>query len=511
MATWIYIIGYVGMTLSLGIWFFLKEKKRPALQLQRAFWITTALYALGVIINYAPIDYKMQSTFRDLMVLAGSGVVLALVFRLRKSMAIVLGLWIIAFLWYMKDNLINTYPDYTPPASIELDEQGELLIEIKEGRSISDVSDLLEKYSLEADLAFNPADKASTILDNYYVVDVPANNVRKLSQIMKAFEKHPALEWIEPNEVIQISPVETTKLPRKIEQKYGVNDPGIENLWGFEAMQMDKLYNYLRANNISPKKESMIAIIDTGVDSDHEDLKDNYTSINSKYDQDVFGHGTHCAGIAGAVTNNGVGIASYAPNNDFVQITSVRVMNAGGFGTQKTIVSGMIEAVDKGADVLSMSLGGRAHQSKQRAYNKAVQYANDKGSIVVTSAGNSNDNANKFTPANSDGVIVVSAIDSELKRAFFSNHISDVKMGITAPGVEIYSTKPNNTYLAHNGTSMSCPYVSGIIGMMKAIKPEINTQEAYKILNETGKNIKDTPKTGRLIQPYDAIKKLMEN
>ena len=236
-----------------------------------------------------------------------------------------------------------------------------------------------------------------------------------------------------------------------------------------------------------------------------EDIRKKYRSTAKKHDDDPQGHGTHCAGIAAAVSNNGKGIASYAPNNDFVELTSIKVLNSFGGGTQGSIINGILAAADAGADVISMSLGGRSNPSRQRAYSKAVAYANDKGAIVVVAAGNSNMNAKNYAPANAKGVIAVSATDINNNRASFSNTVQDVGMGIAAPGVNIYSTTPNNEYKSFNGTSMAAPHVAGLIGMMKAIFPEIKTKDAHFILDKTGKNTNESKRTGKLIQPVAAI------
>lgn len=81
-------------------------------------------------------------------------------------------------------------------------------------------------------------------------------------------------------------------------------------------------------------------------------------------------------------------------------------------------------------------------------------------------------------------------------------------MGVAAPGVGIYSTIPNNKYNTFNGTSMATPYVAGLVGLMKSIKPNLTAEQAYNILNKTGKDTKATSETGKLINPAEAIKNL---
>jgi thermitase len=130
---------------------------------------------------------------------------------------------------------------------------------------------------------------------------------------------------------------------------------------------------------------------------------------------------------------------------------------------------------------------------------------------VVVAAGNSDEDAADFCPANAKGVITVSAIDENNNKAEFSNFINNVGMGIAAPGVNIYSTMPNNTYKYLNGTSMATPYVAGLLGIMKSLNPDLTTQEAYEILKNSGIDTKNTSQTGKLIQPAEAVKRMFNN
>jgi thermitase len=314
------------------------------------------------------------------------------------------------------------------------------------------------------------------------------------------------VDWVEPNEVIALTPLLASITASKSD--YPLNDPDLKQLWGFDAMKVQSLYQHLAKSGSKPRKMALIAILDTGVDATHEDIRQNYRSIAEGYDNDPLNHGTHCAGIAAAVSNNGKGIASFSLDNSLFRVASVKVLNSGGSGTQQGIIRGIIEAADAGADVISMSLGGRTGQVRQNAYTQAVEYAAKKGAIVVAAAGNSNRNAREFAPVNTPGVIGVSAIDVELNRAAFSNWVEDIPLALAAPGVNIYSTIPGNKYASFNGTSMATPYVAGLIGLMKSFKPELTAREAWEILHRTGKETRNTKETGRLIQPAEALKAL---
>jgi thermitase len=185
-------------------------------------------------------------------------------------------------------------------------------------------------------------------------------------------------------------------------------------------------------------------------------------------------------------------------------------MNSLGIGSQLATIDGMIKAADMGADVISMSLGGLSSDTKQKAYEEAVRYANAKGAIVIAAAGNSNQNAKNYAPANAKGIITVSAVGPDLKKAAFSNTVNDVKYGIAAPGVKIMSTYPNGIYKELDGTSMATPMVAGLVGLLKSIRPGLKTDQVFQILHDSGKKITDDNTTGRLIQSADAVLKVLD-
>jgi len=503
----LYSIGFSIALVALLGWFYFQRKAGWGRLFQLALFAGLALYLGSIVSASAPLDFKLGVLFRDLMVIGGAGFLFQ--FLLRKHPAFLFGLLAlgIVLFWFYRNQLSQTFPYQAP---LEVDQEAELLIELKEGADLAVLDAITRKYDLHYEKAFTMQDPGRTGLDDYYAVDIPARLAKELRTIEGAFNSSGFVTWVEPNEVIHLETPVTGSLPEKVRRKFGIDDPGIENLWGFEAMEVDKLLGYLKKKEVKPQRKALIAVLDTGVDGKHEDIKDNYRSIKSGHNNDPRGHGTHCAGIAAAVSNNGKGVASFSRDNNFVEVASIKVLSAMGSGTQRGIINGMLEATDKGADVISMSLGGRSSQSRQRAYSKAVKYANDAGAIVVAAAGNSNSNAKDYAPVNANGAIGVSAIDEEGRRASFSNTVSDIKMGIAAPGVNIYSTIPGDQYATYSGTSMATPYVAGMVGLLKAIRPDLSTAQVHSLLVRTGADTKATKETGKLIQPYDAVRELVE-
>jgi thermitase len=514
MLIYIYIIGFFISLSGLIGWFYVKDDAKKSRLMSSLFLGGFLVYLLSLAFSELDFGQKLWSLFRDLTVLGATSQFLGF-FRKQKLLffsllTLVYGFGALKYGSVMQQGFHATQNDLTT-ADFGLAKEGELLLDLADNRQISTLNDLIKRYDLEVTRAFpNLKSPEKTDLDDYYLVNIPTSRESEMGAIKKALAENTNVDWVENNEILTVSPQKTPVISRPA-PSYGINDPGLENLWGFEQMQIAALYQFLNKNKTQPKKTALIAILDTGVDADHEDIRLNYKKIRSKYSIDEHGHGTHCAGIAAAVSNNGKGIASFAPNNGFYQVTSIQVLSKNGSGSQQDIIKGIIEAAENGADVISLSLGGPSNDSKQRAYESAVAYANEKGSIVVVAAGNSNQNAKDFAPANARGVITVSAVDEALSKAIFSNTVQDLTMGIAAPGVNVYSCTPNNGYQAWNGTSMATPYVAGLLGLMRAVRPDLTTKAAYEILKQTGIETGSTDLTGKFIQPKNALESTLKN
>lgn len=187
------------------------------------------------------------------------------------------------------------------------------------------------------------------------------------------------------------------------------------------------------------------------------------------------GHGTHCAGVIGAIANNGIGIAGVAPDS---QIMAVKVLSGRGGGTSYDVMKGVAHAITNGAKIVNMSLGGEATTSVERKfYDAAVQ----SGALIVAAAGNSAD-AVGF-PAAYPGVLSVGATDSGGTLASFSNH--DASMSVTAPGVGVLSTMPGNTYAKMSGTSMAAPFVAGVAALVWSKHPDWTAQQVKERIERT--------------------------
>jgi subtilisin family serine protease len=243
-------------------------------------------------------------------------------------------------------------------------------------------------------------------------------------------------------------------------------------------------------NSVKQRKEVKVAVVDTGVDYNHPDLKGRvlkdmgYNFINNSKDvMDDNWHGTHVAGIIAANAQNNLGISGVVQDFD-VKIIPVKVLNNEGIGSSDIMAMGIKYAADMGADIINFSVG---FDVKDSYIEEAIKYARSKGVFVVVSSGNKGINADNSSPAGDEGAYTVASINSEDMNSLFSNFGTSIK--IAAPGEGILSTIPGGGYDYRNGTSMAAPFVAGTAAMMKAVNPSLSAYDIEKILNETAVDI----------------------
>ena len=214
------------------------------------------------------------------------------------------------------------------------------------------------------------------------------------------------------------------------------------------------------------------------------------TNANNKPRDDA-GHGTHCAGITAAVTNNGIGVAGTCPG---ASVLPVKVLNASGSGSNEDITSGIYYAANQGVQIISMSLGGGG---KAQAMQDACTYAYNKGCTIFASAGNNGDSSISY-PAGYDHVIGIGATTNQDKKADFSQY--NAYVDLSAPGKDIYATLPtypvganaegyelNYDYLS--GTSMACPMAAGVGALVKSHEPSLSNAEVEQRLENTADDL----------------------
>jgi len=229
----------------------------------------------------------------------------------------------------------------------------------------------------------------------------------------------------------------------------------------------------------------VVAVLDTGVQSDHPDLKGRLVKgVNivdpSADPEDDVGHGTHVAGIIAAEVNNNEGVAGMTW---YTKIMPVKVLDDTGAGSTYSVAEGIIWATDNGAHVINMSLGNYA---QAEFLHDAIKYAHDNGVVLVAASGNDNTERPGF-PAAYPEVLAVAATDPDESRAEYSNYGDYID--VAAPGTSIPSTYPGSRYAALSGTSMACPHVAALVSLVRAANPGLDNEQVMDLVRTTAKDL----------------------
>ncbi|MBI4042226.1 MAG: S8 family serine peptidase [Deltaproteobacteria bacterium] len=349
-----------------------------------------------------------------------------------------------------------------------------------------------------------------------------------LKGAIEKFKENPYVEYVQPNYLHKI-----TSLPNDpiLDKQWYLRNTGQEYLYedGFTVqkkrakrgadIKAEKAWEFFNAYH-DGKSEAVIALIDTGVDFDHEDLAGRFwineketgvdesgadrrsngidddgngyvddwrgwnfysDSLEAENDpSDVHGHGTHLAGIVAAVSDNGTGVAGVGRGT---KVMALRASSSKGELTLADVLDAIRYAVENGADIISMSFSMTKYSEIEHL---AVKYAAEQGVVTVAAAGNDGADIVHY-PAGYEEVIAVQASDQRDERWKLSNYGSHID--IAAPGVAIYSTLPARSYDAWSGTSMATPIVSAVLGTMKALYPTLTAEELKERLLSTADDV----------------------
>ena len=251
------------------------------------------------------------------------------------------------------------------------------------------------------------------------------------------------------------------------------SDPYITSQWHVYKVDMPNAWLTPQGSVSVP-----IAVVDSGVDAKHPDLAGKVLPgwsflTNSSDTRDVLGHGTKVAGSAAATTNNGIGVAGVAPRNPVMPLV---VLNSANSASYSNIARAIMYAADRGVRVINISITGN---SASYTLQSAVNYAWDRGSLVIAAAGN-NARTTPGYPAACERVLAVGATDSADGKAAFSNYGSWVDL--MAPGVSIYTTLKGGGYAGVSGTSFSSPVTAGVAALMLSVKPGLSAQALSSLL-----------------------------
>lgn len=327
----------------------------------------------------------------------------------------------------------------------------------------------------------DPLDSVAIVegYNDLHIVQFDSEESAKAAQ--EYYEKQNRIEYTEPDLVVsaaEYDEVETTAADENMGISYG------DHLsWGSEAIGVDDYIDYLPS--VDQLSEIVVGIIDTGIDYDHEFLKDrvirtNYnisSSGNENDENDDDGHGSHVAGI---VVDN---------STSNVKVKGYKVLDNEGYGTISGAAIAVEYATAEGVNVINMSLGVRG---TSETMEKAVNAATDAGITVCVSAGNNGQPASENCPANIENCITVMALGKDgdnYLRPYWTSWGNLVDLA--APGVSIYSTYMDNGYETLSGTSMACPFVTAAAALLLSRNPEWNSEEICTTLEDNAIFLKD--------------------
>ncbi len=411
---------------------------------------------------------------------------------------------------------------------------GEIIIKFKENSGVDSEANAQEYLAGKASqkTAVNSASVTSIQGVKKVISKQITNDIKGLNRIYKIKVNENADVINAVNDYNQDSNIEYAE-PNFIAQTFFTpNDPMFSKQWAHQITQAQQGWDIQRGNS-----NIVIAVLDTGVDYNHEDLSGNiwnnideisnnnidddnngfiddrigwdfvnleefgYASqctdadceVEDNNPMDFHGHGTHVSGIVGGYSNNNVGIVGVCHYCNIMAIRAGWDVNGGGALLYEDIAQGIIYATNNGADIISMSFGG----GESQAQKDALDYAYSQGVVLIAAAGNGGDNWKSY-PAGFENVISVSATDSNDNPAYFTQYGSWVDLA--SPGVNILSTLPNNQYTSWSGTSMATPYVAGLAGLILSKNPSLTNEQVRTVLR-TGVDIPNSDRyigTGRV-------------
>merc|ERR1712039_772215 len=243
-----------------------------------------------------------------------------------------------------------------------------------------------------------------------------------------------------------------------------------------------------------PTGSIKVCVADTGYDLGHVDLPKGSdvtgsdSSSNGSWDSDGHGHGTHCSGTVSGLGENSKGVVGVIPDNagGKFQLVIGKALSDSGSGSNSGVLGAVQSCADNGAKVISLSLGGGGYSSTtDNFYNNLYE----KEDILFVAAAGNGGSSSKLYPASYPALMSVAAIDSNKNKAIFSQFNDQVE--ISAPGVGVKSSLPNDKYASWSGTSMATPHVAGVAGLLWMYFPECKNYQIRNVLAATAMDLGD--------------------
>jgi subtilisin family serine protease len=331
--------------------------------------------------------------------------------------------------------------------------QGRVLVQPRAGLPLAELDKVVKEHGGRRGHALRPI--------NVHVIELPAQ--ANLRAVVEALRRNPKLKFAE---------MDIGWAPALVP-----NDPQYAAAWHLPKIGAPTAWDAAQGTGVT------IAILDSGVDTTHPDLKPQLVAGWNFFDNndnvsDVFGHGTSVAGVAAAAGNNGLGVAAVSFRS---KIMPMRVTDTSGYGYSSLMASALTAAADNGARVANISFLG---VSGSATIQSAAQYMRNKGGVVVIAGGNTG--ALRTDPVTSV-FTAVSATDGSDARASFSSWGNYID--VAAPGVSIPTTTRGGGYGGFSGTSASSPVVAGVYGLMMSANPALQPASLDNILFTTAADL----------------------
>lgn len=354
--------------------------------------------------------------------------------------------------------------------------EDEVIVVLKDEVSPQTAARLLEQDAVVQQIEFE-ADTED--LPTYAVLELPDD--MEVTEAIDYYESMPEVEYAQPNYIYEVE--EETE---NLQIEYSANDPFFNNQWYLDAIGVTDAWDLVKNKK---QQDVIVAVIDTGIDLTHPDLRDNLdaahcvSSVTTEYQpisNDFTGHGTHVAGEIAAVVDNGVGVSGIS--NNTAKIAAIQCSDGNKITTGQ-VANGIRYAMEIHAGVINMSLG---MSKEDQVLKDALRKAWDAGILTVCSAGNDGTD-NKHYPSAYDSTIGVIATTRAGNKRSTSSYGTD--NFISAPGDNMYSTVPINSYRYMGGSSMAAGVVTGVVALMKSLDPTLSPEEIKTLLAETATDI----------------------
>lgn len=268
------------------------------------------------------------------------------------------------------------------------------------------------------------------------------------------------------------------------------NDPSYSQQWGFPKIEAPAAWDMSTGSS-----SVTVAVVDSGLDTSHSEFSGRIVDprdeiSNDSTPQDTCGHGTHVAGTIAAKGNNGAGVAGMAWDINVMPVRALTSNGSGCTGNEGDIHDAIYWAVSHGAKVINLSLGAPSYGSTCEDVfpfmSQAVADAYNAGVLVVAASGN-NSASTLSCPALQAETLAVGATTNLDQRAWFSNY--GTGLNVVAPGTNIYSTWPGESYTSLDGTSMAAPHVSGLAALLWSVDSSLTNFEVWDAIQTTADDL----------------------